>query len=226
MKEDNFDLVPSSDAGSSINYDLDMNLDDEMNLDDKMDLWGQTTDLADINMESLDEEFKHPENNDGHGIEVDGEDIDMEDRDTYLPELKIYHDTITGTPAYQWLLKRLHREFNCLFADPDMLAEIREEIMSYLPSPQIVSRKNRPDNVRVKYVLKWDLLAFIKDQQYDTSIDGFLARIIVLAGTSTNAQATTCEQYVNYIWPTFGLSILRLVESTIRATPGTVHEGI
>ena len=60
---------------------------------------------------------------------------------------------------------------------------------------------------KISLVLNWDLQGFIRSQFAEAGrVD--LGSIIVLNGSASCAQATTCSDYVSYLWPCHGRKIL------------------
>ncbi|OGM48282.1 hypothetical protein ABOM_002156 [Aspergillus bombycis] len=189
------------------------NDDTKMDLGDLMDLWHQNLD-DDCDMPHIDTEAESP------AVE---DDIPMEDDDKDLPGLETYRKLIIDSPVYKWLLASLRRELDLHPAEPNAREAIRKRILYSLPSSRIVSRYDQPTIYQVKFTLNWDLMAFVKEQEYDISKEGFLGRIITITGTRKNAQALTCLQYLHQTWQSFGASILQLVEATLLDGPGYKH---
>ncbi|KJK62616.1 Phosphorylase superfamily protein [Aspergillus parasiticus SU-1] len=185
----------------------------KMDLGDLMDLWHQ----------KLDDDFDIPHiDTEAERSAVD-DDIPTEDDDNDLPGLEMYRELIVDSPVYEWLLGSLRRELDLQPAGPDARGAIRNRILDSLPSSRRVSRYDQPRIYQVKFTLNWDLMAFVKEQEYDTNKEGFLGRIITITGTRQDAQAMTCLQYLHQTWQSFEDNILRLVEATLLDGPGYKH---
>lgn len=185
----------------------------KMDLGDLMDLWHQ----------KLDDDFDIPHiDTEAERLAVD-DDIPTEDDHNDLPGLEIYRELIVESRVYKWLLGSLRRELDLQPAEPDARGAIRNRILDSLPSSRRVSRYDQPRIYQVKFTLNWDLMAFVKEQEYDTNKEGFLGRIITITGTRQDAQAMTCLQYLHQTWQSFGDNILRLVEATLLDGPGYKH---
>ncbi|RAQ50712.1 hypothetical protein AFGD_002709 [Aspergillus flavus] len=182
-------------------------------LGDLMDLWHQRLD-NDFDIPHIDTEAERSAVDD---------DIPTEDDDNGLPGLEMYRELIVGSPVYEWLLGSLRRELELQPAEPDARGAIRNRILDSLPSSRRVSRYDQPRIYQVKFTLNWDLMAFVKEQEYDTNKEGFLGRIITITGTRQDAQAMTCLQYLHQTWQSFEDNILRLVEATLLDGPGYKH---
>ncbi|KAB8217056.1 purine and uridine phosphorylase [Aspergillus novoparasiticus] len=189
------------------------NDDNKMDLRDLMDLWHQ----------KLDDDFDIPHiDTEAERSAVD-DDIPTEDDGNDLPGLGTYRDLIMYSPVYKWLLGSLRRELDLQPAEPDARGAIRNRILDSLPFSRIVSRYDQPRIYQVKFTLNWDLMAFVKEQEYDTNKEGFLGRIITITGTRQDAQAMTCLQYLHQTWQSFGANIIQLLEATLLDGPGYKH---
>lgn len=62
--------------------------------------------------------------------------------------------------------------------------------------------------------MQWNLLDFMENQ-YVNNEDAKLDSVITLSGTVQNAQATTCSEYVEYLWPSQGSTVLKAFQSAI-----------
>ncbi|KAE8321631.1 purine and uridine phosphorylase [Aspergillus sergii] len=185
----------------------------KMDLGDLMDLWHQRLD-DDFDIPHIDTEAEHSAVDD---------DIPTEDDDNDLPGLETYRELIMDSPVYKWLLGSLRRELDLQPAEPDARGAIRNRILDSLPPSGRVSRYDQPSIYQVKFTLNWDLMAFVKEQEYDTKKEGFLGRIITITGTRQDAQAMTCLQYLHQTWQSFGDKILQLVEATLLDGPDYKH---
>ncbi|KOC15945.1 hypothetical protein AFLA70_169g002231 [Aspergillus flavus AF70] len=185
----------------------------KMDLGDLMDLWHQ----------KLDDDFNIPHIDTEADRSAVDDDIPTENYGNDLPGLGTYRDLIMDSPVYKWLLGSLRRELDLQPAEPDARGAIRNRILDSLPFSCIVSRYDQPRIYQVKFTLNWDLIAFVKEQEYDTNKEGFLGRIITITGTRQDAQAMTCLQYLHQTWHSFGATILQLLEATLLDGPGYKH---
>src|SRR5436309_1315620 len=64
-----------------------------------------------------------------------------ESEEVIMPQLLAYRDFISKSPAYEWLLASLRKEFLLAPAEPNSMEAIRQEIIKSLPSSHIVSRR-------------------------------------------------------------------------------------
>ncbi|GLA98647.1 hypothetical protein AtubIFM57143_006942 [Aspergillus tubingensis] len=173
-----------------------------------MDLWDQ-------NLEDADGELATAQFDSGaEHLDVD-DDIPIEDGDENLPEHTEFWSLITSSPVYEWLLGSLRRKLHLQPAEPNVQDAIRDRILETLPSSRRVSRYDQPTIYQVEFLLNWDPASFIAEQEYDTSKEGFLGKIITITGSGQDAQAMTCLQYLQQTWHSYGADILQLVEATL-----------
>ncbi|KAH8812294.1 hypothetical protein F5884DRAFT_855596 [Xylogone sp. PMI_703] len=191
---------------------------DDMRLDDLMNLWyGHLEDMED--------------DIGGSQVDWDGgsenssinDDIDMEESDRGLPELEVYRKFISNIPAYEWLLESIHTELLLAPAEPSIQNAIRKKILNSLPSSSTVSRYDHPNIYQARFILEWDLMAFLREEEYDQGTDGLLGKIITITGLSKDAQAMTCLQYLHQTWQSYGSHLLQLIEATLFSEAGCAY---
>jgi hypothetical protein len=64
----------------------------------------------------------------------------------------------------------------------------------------------------VSFKIEWDILNFMRFQ-YGEIVP--IATVVVLTGSSTNAQATTCGEYVRQNWPLVGPEVLKIIDKSL-----------
>jgi hypothetical protein len=195
--------------------------DNKMELGDLMNLWHQ-------NLEDADDDIANPQNDIDVGSETSsiGEIVTVEDSDKDLPELVAYKNLISSSPVYEWLLGTIRRKLHLKPAAPNSQDTIRHRILDSLPSSRIVSRYDQPRIYQATFILNWDPIAFVREQEYDQSKPGFIGKIITVTGSSHDAQAMTSLQYLHQTWHSYGASILQLVEATLLNEPGCEYRCI
>ena len=185
----------------------------KMDLGDIMDLWHQ-------NLEDPDDDVGNPPDDNGSESSSVGDSVPLLDHDEDLPGLAAYKDLITSSPMYEWLLGSIRRELNLHPAKPNVQNVIRNKILGSLPSSRTVSRYDQLRIYQAKFTLNWNPLAFVKEQEYDMSKEGFLGKVITITGSSQDAEAMTCLQYLHQTWHSYGVNLLQLVEATLLNDPG------
>ncbi|KAH8697125.1 hypothetical protein BGW36DRAFT_296399 [Talaromyces proteolyticus] len=182
---------------------------DKMSLNDIMNLWHRT-----------EESVQH------EGLPNPGCD-DLEDSDSTeteqvddideneLPGLVAYRFLIRGAPAYNWLLDNLRKE--CVLAppEPNVIGEIRNAILEALPSSPRISRRKPAKIFDVSFMVDWDPIAFLREEEYAEEPEDAIERVITLTGSTVSAQASTCGRYLRQTWPSTGEQILKLIKPLV-----------
>ncbi|KAI0967117.1 hypothetical protein F4678DRAFT_252391 [Xylaria arbuscula] len=143
-----------------------------------------------------------------------------QDHKNLTPRVIAYRDFVFRTEAYQWLLVGLLREFRLISTEPNTIQAIRHIVTSSLPSIRRVSRKAPLESYRVRFNLDWDPLAFFVEQQYTTKPAEAIVGVITVTGTSQDAQAATCSEYMKQTWPVTGELTLQLVKQVLDGETG------
>ncbi|KAF2476948.1 uncharacterized protein BDR25DRAFT_348857 [Lindgomyces ingoldianus] len=114
-----------------------------------------------------------------------------------------YCDFIVGNPAYTWLLSRLERELLLAPAEPNHMRAISDTILNGLSHRAFrnLSHERGPHLCDMTFMVDWDPLAFLQEQEYDEKPEEAFERAITLTGTGSNAQALTTAQYLSQTWP-------------------------
>jgi len=151
------------------------------------------------------------------------EELEEEPEESAMPELHAYQDFIFKSPAYEWLLATFRKELLLAPATPNYMGAIRREILHSLPSTHKVSRKESPQAYTVTFRIKWDPLAFIKEQDYGGEPCEAVKTAITLTGSAADAQALTCGQYLRQTWPLSGGHTTGLLQDVVRSGPNYRH---
>ena len=175
-----------------------------MSLEDKLSLWAQK---ASDDQPSRGQDEVEPE---------ELPDIEPLEDEIDLIDLSRYHSLITESSAFDWLVGSLQRELQLANSTVDGMMHIRRRILQGLPTPRHVSRKQAVPSVKVTFTAPWDPVSFVEEQGYDTEVEDLLGKVITLTGSSEDAQATTCEQYLCQTWPSTGMHMLRIIGDTLQ----------
>ncbi|KAI1132592.1 hypothetical protein F5Y10DRAFT_197377 [Nemania abortiva] len=193
---------------------------ENMPLQDKMNLWfGQTLkefprierELVDLDLDDIDSE----------GTAIPGAGT-AEEYDGVDPTSTL-RDLVSRSEAYEWLLTGLQREFCLTSTESTTIQKIGQKITSSLPSIRRISRKTRLGSFSVRFDLDWDPYSFLSQQQYAVNPAEAVKGAITLTGTSQDAQAATCLEYMKQTWRLTGESTLRLVSQVIDGESGVRH---
>ncbi|RYP02811.1 hypothetical protein DL765_010681 [Monosporascus sp. GIB2] len=195
---------------------------DGMSLEERMSLWFQKESFQQVSLEEdlgLDDIGSQE-----RGIGSNGPDSpDIEGEEVPESWLLAYRRFVFSTSAYEWLLTRLRREFRLVPTEPNTIRMVRDKVTFSLPSAHRISRKVLPQSSSVRFELDWDILEFFETQEYLKRPDEVLEGVITLIGSSQDAQAATCAQYINQTWPMTGEVTLQLVKGVIRGGESHPH---
>ncbi|EHK47314.1 hypothetical protein TRIATDRAFT_181283, partial [Trichoderma atroviride IMI 206040] len=126
-----------------------------------------------------------------------------------------YLKFLTSSGAYQELIAQLRREFHLVPAELDIMREIREKIMSSLPSPRKISRKLSLRSCQAVFQLDWDIIEFFNTQGYPKEPHDVFESVITITGSFKDAQAATCAQYIEQTWPITGKIVIQLIKDIL-----------
>ncbi|KAI0903789.1 hypothetical protein F4823DRAFT_253636 [Ustulina deusta] len=135
-----------------------------------------------------------------------------------IPKLEEYRKMVVEDPSYMWMLTRLRRDLILSTAQNSILNQISSAIQSDFPQIRNVSRWKSPEEVHAIFILHWDVIGFLRQQDYDIPYSEAIANAVTLTGTHTHAQALTCRQYMAQMWPLTGVQTLKLIQETLKAT--------
>lgn len=178
-----------------------------MSLIEKMRRWHENDDLEES-------EVTKQEGKDLSDAQSEDDILDEE-----LPGLGRYEAVLNSSPAYDKFFSELNRECATQSTNIDILGSISRGISQMLPESPKVSRKATPQRFHVTFVVEWDPVAFIKEQEYSEAPDNALANAIVLTGSTAMAQASTCAGYLRQTWPSSGIQVLRLIQDLVKKDP-------
>ncbi|KAL9087250.1 MAG: hypothetical protein Q9165_006744 [Trypethelium subeluteriae] len=137
-----------------------------------------------------------------------------------VPEEKLdFRAVLLSDPiVYQWLLKNLRKEIRMVPADPDLVGNLRDRILNFISAP---STSNNGSTLSaslevLEFCLDWDPFTFIREQNYPGPPHKAIGTAITLTGSADDAQALTCEQYMQQMWPSSGQYVLSLVKDIIQ----------
>lgn len=111
-----------------------------------------------------------------------------------------YANALDNSGAYQWLLATIRCEIALSPSIPDHRAMLRRTIAEKLPHPR-VSRHRQPQHCDISVESSWNPWKFFRHQQYLAKPEEVAEKVIVVVGSGTNAQATTCLDYMMQTWP-------------------------
>jgi hypothetical protein len=127
-----------------------------------------------------------------------------------------YVGFITTSPAYKWLLGRLQREILLSRMIPDAMATVRSSIMISLSSTHTISRSKCPSTFKAIYEMDWNPIAFVQEDSIAQRPHDTMKLAMTVTGSASDAQASTCIDYLRQIWPSHGEHTLELIQLAVR----------
>jgi hypothetical protein len=85
---------------------------------------------------------------------------------------------------------------------------------------KVVQRNFGNDNMAATFRVGWNPKDFMR-RQFGKSYLASIGSVIVLNGTSLNAQATTCKEYLQEHWPTTSPGLLKCIEDSMNERKNT-----
>ncbi|OAP62831.1 hypothetical protein AYL99_02058 [Fonsecaea erecta] len=194
---------------------------DQWTFADAVDLWFQKWEEPqdEVLLDSVDESVEHLLDElalSELGEVVEQDDDDDDDEGEITQELSAYRDFILSAPAYEWLLSSLRRDLKLEPAEPDVMKNIGQQILHFLPTSRKVSKKKSAEAYQMTCRVACDIVAFCQEQEYRRRPEEVVETVITLTGSACDAQALTCIQYMAQTWPSSGKQLLQLVKNVLQ----------
>ncbi|KAK2592180.1 hypothetical protein QQS21_010122 [Conoideocrella luteorostrata] len=200
----------------------------EVPLGDKISLWDQNTSglNPDSNIQS-DMLLSQPSAEVDDGLILDDSresSLDDEGLQADTQDFQEYRDCIAASAAYGWLVETVKKQvLLASVTERNIMRMMRQEIMSCLPIAHKISREKSAGTYKMTFQVRWDPLAFLKEQDYRPKPDNALEMAITLTGSAKDAQALTCAQYLCQTWPSSGKHTIRLIKHVVNTKNGRRH---
>lgn len=126
--------------------------------------------------------------------------------------------------AYQWLLGRLRIWAGSVLTTREgtTMEAIRHSILHSLNAR---NRANLDGTYEAHYVISWSPLEFLRKQSYQKGENQAIGEVITVTGSAVDAQAMTCAQYMNQMWPLSADETLGALQAAMTA-PSKWHHCI
>jgi hypothetical protein len=121
-------------------------------------------------------------------------------------EFDLVKKTLISDEAFSRLIHGLGAEVFCDFVR--VTNTMSQIVTSEFELPPGVN----PRRSRISFKIEWDIMNFMRFQ-YGRLVP--IATVVVLTGSSTNAQVTTCGEYVQQNWPLVGPAILKIIDKSL-----------
>lgn len=133
-----------------------------------------------------------------------------EENVTIPPRYREVRSFLLSSTAYQLLLQRARCAARLIGAKRGAMEDISKAMSSTFACLRKHSKGTFTHDVH--FVLEWDLPGFMRSQAYDTCREIAMESAITITGSSSDAQALTCLQYMDQVWPSTGREILRVLQ--------------
>ena len=97
--------------------------------------------------------------------------------------------------------------------DGSVADQINKQILASLTKSPAV--KDSHELSYARFHILWDPAAFLREQNCEDGLYEDLGKVIVIVGTATDAQATTCREYMQQTWPLTGLELLNVLQDLL-----------
>jgi hypothetical protein len=94
------------------------------------------------------------------------------------------------------------------------LEAITLEVDATLSSIRTTERPGFPA-FQINFDIDWDLPNFLRGQTYGTTWEIAVERAITVTGSSGNAQALSCVDYMSQTWPSSGREVVRVLQKAV-----------
>jgi hypothetical protein len=123
---------------------------------------------------------------------------------------------LLGGSAYQWLIENARTSALLTERKGTILEEIACKIDATLSS--LRTTKSRTAQVfQARFEMDWDLLTFLRGQDYDSTLEVAVEQAITITGSGSNAQALSCVDYMRQTWPSTGREIVHALQKALRS---------
>jgi hypothetical protein len=139
-------------------------------------------------------------------------------------QLSMYRSIVTNSTAFQWLIRRVHRETILTASVASKMHAIATQIRQTLYSQRqnrLVSGTKGPPTCSIVFKSDWDPLSFTVQQEYaEEPDDAIEAAIVLVQGENEITEAMTCAEYLSRTWPLLGEDFMELVRHVVRSEAG------
>lgn len=126
---------------------------------------------------------------------------------------------LQNSRAYSWLLSTVRQTLQMNGDVAQVMKSQKARMLQMLrentPSTyRQISRDRKPNQYTIRFKLDWNMLIFMKHQEYsdDDSARGIVRQIITLTGHQGTVYATPLGDYMTTVWPSTGIDIVEFFE--------------
>ena len=142
----------------------------------------------------------------------------IDDDELEMPGLSEYRALIFKLSAYEMRLLDLRNTLalgSARHGRHAVMDDIRKHILHLLPKSSKLSRFRSQNACDIVFAVNWDPVAFLEDQKYDAGAGKALSTAVTLTGTTIDAQALSCSQYLSRTWPLRGEVLLSVITDAV-----------
>lgn len=120
-----------------------------------------------------------------------------------------YRETVFSSVAYQWLVSSLQRQvLLSLVGESGSMTAVRSKVFDELDCATMARE--------ITFRAPCTLREFLEERHDGAGKPGqALARAVTLTGTTSDAQALPCSEYVNQTWPVSGKHVLATISEAM-----------
>ncbi len=130
------------------------------------------------------------------------------------PRYKEVRSFLLDSSAYQWLIENAESSALLTGRKGTILDAVKRQVDSTFSS-MITPKSRQPQIFQAKFDIDWDLLSFLENQEYDTTLEFAVEHAITITGSKNNAQALSCMDYMCQTWPSSGREVVRVVQKAL-----------
>jgi len=131
-----------------------------------------------------------------------------------FPRYKEARSFLLDGPAYQWLIENARSSALLTERKGTILEAVTRKIDATLSSMR-TPKSLRSQVFQANFDMDWDLPNFLRGQEYDTTLEIAVERAITVTGSSSNAQALSCMDYICQTWPSSGREVVRVLQKAL-----------
>ena len=157
------------------------------------------------------------------------------------PRNSAFYKLVSRSRAFIWLQDRIRKLVDLTYIESATNA-IANAIVKQIPHQYGAAWGISPECCWFEIRVNWDLSTFVREQttvkergaeEAETISLEHIEHTITITESATNAQALTCGEYLEQIWPRYGTTILQLIklaaqnpdkEAAIRQDTGTLRQ--
>jgi hypothetical protein len=173
---------------------------DLISVEEKVNFW-KTVPATDLDPPS--EEILQEEEDFSFGPESD-----------HLEKFSKHYEFLRESKEYQWLLNKIRAAAKLSMRNGTIISDINNKICASLNRIMPKGHRSPAPIYSAVFHVALSLRAFL-DHYYQDDPYRDIGAVLVLTGCAVDAQAVTCAQYMQQIWPDSGIETLRALGKSL-----------